>query len=112
MQDGWKQQRRFFVKRFASVLLMMMILVGSGMALLAFLLTRLMGGNAHTTLLVWIGGMGLALALPLLALADPGGEDGTGVLVMADIFSTPGVVHQERDVHGDGVLHILKNPRI
>ena len=87
MQDGWKRQRRFFVKRFASVLLMMMILVGSGMALLAFLLTRLMGGNAHTTLLVWIGGMGLALALPLLALALGLRAFRTVAMPLADIMT-------------------------
>lgn len=69
MHDGWKQQRHVFVRRFARVFVTMLLLVGGGMALLAFLLTRLVGGNGHTTLLVWIGGMGLALALPLLALA-------------------------------------------
>jgi two-component system sensor histidine kinase BaeS len=37
------------------------------MAALAFLLTRSFGGDVQTALLVWFGGCGLALALPLLA---------------------------------------------
>jgi len=37
------------------------------MAALAFLLTRVFGGDGQTALLVWIGGCGLALMLPLLA---------------------------------------------
>jgi signal transduction histidine kinase len=39
------------------------------MAALAFLLTRLFGGNGQAAVLVWIGGLALALALPLLATA-------------------------------------------
>jgi two-component system sensor histidine kinase BaeS len=45
----------------------MVLLVLGGMAALAFLLTRSFGGNVQTALLVWFGGCGLALALPLLA---------------------------------------------
>jgi two-component system OmpR family sensor kinase/two-component system sensor histidine kinase BaeS len=37
------------------------------MAALAYLLTRLFGGTGQTAVLVWAGGCGLALALPLLA---------------------------------------------
>jgi two-component system OmpR family sensor kinase/two-component system sensor histidine kinase BaeS len=37
------------------------------MGAIAFILTRLFGGEAQTTALVWIGGCGLSLALPLLA---------------------------------------------
>lgn len=46
----------------------MALLITAGMAILAFLLTRAIGGNHQTVFLVWIGGCGLALALPLLAL--------------------------------------------
>jgi len=38
------------------------------MAALAFLLTRLFGGDGQTAVLVWVGGCGLSLALPLLAV--------------------------------------------
>jgi len=47
----------------------MVILVLGGMAALAFLLTRLFGGEGQAAVLVWFGGCGLALALPLLAVA-------------------------------------------
>jgi signal transduction histidine kinase len=45
------------------------VLVLGGMVALAHLLTRLFGGEGQTALFVWIEGCGLALALPLLALA-------------------------------------------
>jgi two-component system sensor histidine kinase BaeS len=45
----------------------MVLLVLGGMAALAFLLTQLFGGDVQIALLVWFGGCGLALALPLLA---------------------------------------------
>jgi len=38
------------------------------MAALAFLLARLFGGGGQTAVLVWVGGCGLSLALPLLAV--------------------------------------------
>jgi signal transduction histidine kinase len=47
----------------------MVVLVLGGMAVLAFLLTRLFGGDGQTALIAWLGGCGLALALPLLAAA-------------------------------------------
>lgn len=40
-----------------------------GMAALAFLITRLFGGDGETTVIVWIGGIGIALTMPILALA-------------------------------------------
>jgi len=46
----------------------MILLVLGGMAALAFLFTRLSGGNGQTAVLVWIGGCSLSLALPLLAV--------------------------------------------
>jgi len=45
----------------------MVLLVLGGMAALAFLLSRLFGGGGRMAALVWIGGIGLSLALPLLA---------------------------------------------
>ena len=45
----------------------MVLLVLGGMAALAFLFSRLFGGDGHTAALVWIGGIGLALAMPVLA---------------------------------------------
>ena len=45
----------------------MALLVVGGMAALAFLLSRLFGGGGQMAALVWVGGCGLSLALPLLA---------------------------------------------
>jgi two-component system OmpR family sensor kinase/two-component system sensor histidine kinase BaeS len=45
----------------------MVLLVLGGMAALAYLLTQLFGGTGQTAVLVWAGGCGLSLALPLLA---------------------------------------------
>jgi signal transduction histidine kinase len=45
----------------------MAVLLLGGMAALAFLFTRLFGGDRQIATLVWLGGCGLALSLPLLA---------------------------------------------
>jgi two-component system sensor histidine kinase BaeS len=45
----------------------MVLLVLGGMAALAFLFSRLLGGNGQAAVLVWIGGIGLALSMPVLA---------------------------------------------
>jgi signal transduction histidine kinase len=55
--------------RFAAVFGFMVLLFFGGLAAAAFLLTRLFGGGGPVALLVWILGCGLALALPLLAIA-------------------------------------------
>ena len=46
----------------------MVLFVLGGMAALAFLLANLFGGDGQTAVFVWIGGLGLALALPVLAI--------------------------------------------
>jgi two-component system sensor histidine kinase BaeS len=46
----------------------MALLVLGGMTALSFLLTRLFGGGEQAAVLVWFGGCGLSLALPLLAV--------------------------------------------
>jgi two-component system sensor histidine kinase BaeS len=45
----------------------MVLLVLGGMAALVFLFSRLFEGDGHTAALVWVGGIGLALAMPVLA---------------------------------------------
>ncbi len=59
---------RFLFLRFAAIFGFIALLVLGGMAALAFLLTRLFGGDGQTAVLVWVGGCGLSLALPLLAV--------------------------------------------
>jgi two-component system sensor histidine kinase BaeS len=67
--SAWRRKRGLLFFRFAGVFGFMVLLVLGGMAALAFLFTRLFGGDGQTALLVWIGGCGLSLALPLLAAA-------------------------------------------
>ena len=61
------RKRRFLFFRFAGAFGFMALLILSGMAVLAFLLTRLFGGDGQTAALVWLGSCGLSLAMPLLA---------------------------------------------
>lgn len=64
---AWHRKRRFLFFRFAGIFGFMVLLVLGGMATLAFLFSRLLGGDGQTAVLVWIGGIGLALAMPALA---------------------------------------------
>ena len=64
----WLLKRRFLFFRFAGVLAFTVLLVLGGMAALAFVLTRLFGGDREVAALVWMGGCGLSLALPLLVV--------------------------------------------
>lgn len=45
------------------------LFIFGGMAALAFLVTRLFGGDGQTAVIVWVGGLGLALTFPILAAA-------------------------------------------
>ena len=64
----WERHRGRLFLRFAATFGFIVLLVLGGMAALAFLLTRLAGGDGHIAGLVWVGGCGLSLALPILAL--------------------------------------------
>lgn len=65
--QAWQRKRGLLFLRFAGLFGFMVLLVLGGMAALAFLVTRLFGGDGQTAVLVWVGGCGLSLALPLLA---------------------------------------------
>jgi len=64
---AWRRKRGRLFFRFFAIFGFIVVLILGGMAALAFLLTRLLGGGGQTALLVWIGGIGLSLSLPLLA---------------------------------------------
>jgi len=55
--------------RFAGVFGFIALLVLGGMAAFAFLLSHLFEGGGRMAVMVWVGGCGLSLALPLLATA-------------------------------------------
>ena len=62
-----RRKRGLLFLRFVAAFGILVVLVLGGMAALAFLLTRLFGGDEQTAVIAWFGGCGLALALPLLA---------------------------------------------
>jgi len=64
---AWRRQRGCLFLRFVGAFGFMVVLVLGGMAAFTFLLTRLFGGSGQTAVMAWLGGCGLALALPLLA---------------------------------------------
>jgi signal transduction histidine kinase len=66
--DRRRRQGRLFL-RFAFIFGFIILLLLGGLAAAAFLLTRLFGGGGQVAILVWIVGCGLALALPILAVA-------------------------------------------
>jgi two-component system OmpR family sensor kinase/two-component system sensor histidine kinase BaeS len=64
---SFRRKRGPLFLRFVGVFGFILLLVLGGMAALAFLFSRLFGGDGQTAVLVWAGGCGLSLALPLLA---------------------------------------------
>lgn len=58
--------------RFVVVFGVILLLAVAGMAVLAWLLSRWFGGGEQVAALAWVGGCGLVLALPLLALVVAG----------------------------------------
>jgi signal transduction histidine kinase len=66
-RQDWHNKRRFLFFRLAWFFGLAVLFFLAGMAGLAFLLTRLLGGEGQATFLIWMLGCGLALAIPLLA---------------------------------------------
>ena len=64
--SDWQVKRRTLFFRFAGIFAAGVLFFLLGMAGLAFLLTRLFGGEGQATVLVWLIGCGMALAFPLL----------------------------------------------
>lgn len=83
----WHGRRRFFFLRFFGFFLLMLLLVTGGMAMLAYHITNFMGGTHQTFGLVWLGGCGLALAFPLLALTIMARVFRSYALPLADVMT-------------------------
>jgi two-component system sensor histidine kinase BaeS len=96
--EGWNPHRKKFLVRFISFFVLMLLLVIGGMAMLALLVTRLVGGGAAddfpTVVLVWIVGCGLALGLPLLAIALAARAFRSYAIPLADIMDAAESVAQ------------------
>ncbi len=91
-RNEWHAKRRFFFLRFMGFFALMLMLLLGGMAALAALITRLAGGDGQVALLVWVGGCGLALALPMLALALGARVFRSYALPLADIMEAADAV--------------------
>jgi signal transduction histidine kinase len=65
----WNRRGGRLFARFVLFIGFIILLFLGGLAAAAFLLTRLFGGDGQVAVLVWIMGCGLALALPVLAIA-------------------------------------------
>ena len=103
-REAWHQRRRFFLLRFLGFILLIMLLVAGGMAVLAFHLTNYLGGNNQMAGLVWVGGCGLALTFPLLALAIMLRVFRTYALPLADMMTAA-------DQVADGDLTVRLDPK-
>ncbi|MCB0084963.1 MAG: HAMP domain-containing protein, partial [Caldilineaceae bacterium] len=66
---AWRHKRRFLMLRFLRFVSTLFLLVLGGLAALNWLVNRLMGNDGHTALLVWIVACGIAVALPIMAIA-------------------------------------------
>ncbi len=66
-RSDWHQKRRFLFLRFLGFLGAALLFFLLGMAGLAFLVTRLFGGDGQATMLVWLVSCGVAVAFPFLA---------------------------------------------
>lgn len=62
----WRRRPGWLFLRFAGVFGLFVMLILGGLGLAAFLLVRLVGGDGHTALLVWLSSCGLLLFLPML----------------------------------------------
>lgn len=92
LRGDWRERRRHFLIRIAAFLLLLMLLVAGGIAILAYHMTHIFGGNGEVARLVWISGCGLSLALPLVALALLARAFRRFALPLADIMSAADAV--------------------
>ncbi len=65
---GWHRKRRFFLRRFVAGFVIFLLLVGGSMSALALIVTQVFGGDHQDLVLVWLGGCGLMLLLPILLI--------------------------------------------
>jgi signal transduction histidine kinase len=89
----------FLFLRFFGAFGFMVVLVLGGMAAMAFLLTRWFGGQGRMAVMVWFGGCGLSLALPLLAV-------GVAVLAFRRIATPLADVMAAADTIAEGDLSV------
>ncbi len=65
-RSSWHGKRRFFVFRVMRILGLALLIFILGQGVVAYLLTRLFGVSGQMAVTIWLAGIGLALALPIL----------------------------------------------
>src|SRR5450432_201923 len=65
----WKGRQQRLFRQFVFTFGVLVLLIVGGMAMLALLFTRLLGGSGQAALLTWIGGCGIVVMLPILGIA-------------------------------------------
>ena len=102
----WKGRGGCLFFRFLFIFGLVVLLVLGGMAVLALLFTRVAGGSNETALFVWIGGCGLALALPILAFTIGGRAFRSIATPLAEVMSAADAVAE-----GDLTIRVTENGR-
>ena len=102
----WKKRGGCLFARFLFVFGLVVLLVLGGMAVLALLLTRAAGGSDEIALFVWVGGCGLALALPILALTIAGRAYRGIATPLADVMAAADAVAE-----GDLTVRVAEDGR-
>jgi signal transduction histidine kinase len=104
----WKGKGRggclFF--RFLFIFGLVVLLLLGGMAILALLFTRASGGSDQVALIVWVSGCGMALALPILAIAIAGGAFRRITAPLAEVMEAADAV-----AAGDLTVRVSENER-
>jgi len=102
----WRRKRGWIFLWFSLIFGLMALLIFAGMGVLAWLLVRGLGNGRETAVLVWLGGCGLALFLPLLAVGI-GGRAFRGIATpLAEIMAAVDTVAE-----GDLTVRVADNGR-
>jgi len=102
----WRRKRGWIFLWFSLIFGLMALLIFAGMGVLAWLLVRGLGNGRETAVLVWLGGCGLALILPLLAVGI-GGRAFRGIATpLAEIMAAVDTVAE-----GDLTVRVADNGR-
>jgi signal transduction histidine kinase len=89
---GGRRRRRFLFLRILGIFGVVVVLILGSLAALGFLLSRLVAGGGQTTLLPWFAGIGLSLALPLLAAAVAARAFRSVAIPLADLVAAADAV--------------------
>ncbi|MDX1417830.1 MAG: ATP-binding protein [Candidatus Promineifilaceae bacterium] len=102
----WKHRGGRLFLRFLFIFGLIVLLVLGGMGILALLFTRVAGGSDEIVPFVWIGGCGLALGLPILAIAIAGRAFRRITMPLADVMTAADAVAE-----GDFTVRVAEDRR-